>query len=706
MKQLVRHIVVITLSLGCAVSQAFSEHNIAHAFEIEDIAETVPLNAPVSVSKHFEGEKVLRFSPGSQEDALTICDKSNPVNWSSAAYLVCDLYHENNYNLILYFDFFKKGIADRAPYFYIKVMVLPKLKTRVVFPLSYLDAQRLFLPRFQRQLKGGIVGHRMELEEISKVNLRIEPFQSPEFIPIVEIHRIYLTGELPEFLPPVEEAIVDEFGQWTMKSWEGKVISETDLKTKLLGLENELSGSQFPGDWSKYGGWKRKFFGASGFFRTYNDGTRWWLVDPDGYAFISVGSDCIRDSTGTIKSDELNDLFKWFPPENDPAYNDCYTGGGNRELVDFFRSNLVRVYGKNWHNKWEELTINLMKEYRFNTIANWSDIDFARNAKIPYVLPLRGFPDTEIKLFRDFPDVFDPVYQQGAVGYADQLKDFKDDPYLIGYFLENEPHWAFGEFNLAFEMFATPQESFTKKEIRKWLTEKYNGDLDKFNSAWGLNLKSFAGVEHLILKDTTDLKSSALDELMEFSGIMVEQYVKVVCAEVKKVDPNHLNLGMRYAWISSDLCYRAGEYFDVFSINGYSNPGPPDTREVAERSGKPVMIGEFHFGAVDRGLPATGIQGAESQTARGNAYRYYVEQGLSRPEIIGLHHFQWLDQPVTGRSDGENYNIGFLTITHQPYQELLDAAKTTHERMYQVVEGEIQPFDVVIKKIPQISMAL
>ena len=40
--------------------------------------------------------------------------------------------------------------------------------------------------------------------------------------------------------------------------------------------------------------------------------------------------------------------------------------------------------------------------------------------------------------------------------------------------------------------------------------------------------------------------------------------------------------------------------------------------------------------------------------------------------MIGTHWFQWLDQPATGRNDGENYNIGFVDVTDQPYAELVD----------------------------------
>ena len=182
---------------------------------------------------------------------------------------------------------------------------------------------------------------------------------------------------------------------------------------------------------------------------------------------------------------------------------------------------------------------------------------------------------------------------------------------------------------------------------------------------------------------------------------MVRKYVDIPCDEVVKVDKNHLNLGMRYAWISSDLLYKAGERFDVFSINGYGY-APPPTAEIARISNKPVMIGEFHHGAVDRALPATGITGVISQNERAAAYRNYIEQGFARPELIGMHYFQWVDQPYYGRFDGENYNIGVVTIQNLPYPELSQAMKITNERIYKVGCGLEEPFKAEITKIPPI----
>ena len=107
---------------------------------------------------------------------------------------------------------------------------------------------------------------------------------------------------------------------------------------------------------------------------------------------------------------------------------------------------------------------------------------------------------------------------------------------------------------------------------------------------------------------------------------------------------------------------------------------------------KPMIVGEFHFGALDRGLFHTGLVATRDQKERADSYRSFVNDCLDHPRFVGTHWFQWRDQALTGRADGENYQIGFLTIADAPYPELVEAAReigaTMYRRRYGTADGK------------------
>jgi hypothetical protein len=142
---------------------------------------------------------------------------------------------------------------------------------------------------------------------------------------------------------------------------------------------------------------------------------------------------------------------------------------------------------------------------------------------------------------------------------------------------------------------------------------------------------------------------------------------------------------------------RASAIFDVYSLNVYATSVNPKTLEEIYRvTGRPIIVGEFHFGVPGRGL-AAGLVQVRDQAERGVAYRYYVEQAAAFPAFIGTSWFEWVDQPNTGRMDGENYNIGLVDVTDRPYRELIDQMKTTHRRLQAVHSGNQAPFDTPAK---------
>ena len=52
---------------------------------------------------------------------------------------------------------------------------------------------------------------------------------------------------------------------------------------------------------------------------------------------------------------------------------------------------------------------------------------------------------------------------------------------------------------------------------------------------------------------------------------------------------------------------------------------------------------------------------------------------MAEPSIVGVHWFQYLDQPVTGRLlDGENGHFGLVGITDVPFQGFVDSVRKSN----------------------------
>ena len=102
----------------------------------------------------------------------------------------------------------------------------------------------------------------------------------------------------------------------------------------------------------------------------------------------------------------------------------------------------------------------------------------------------------------------------------------------------------------------------------------------------------------------------------------------------------------------------------------------------------PLIIGEFHFGALDRGLFHPGLRPAVTQKHRAELFRSYIEGALKNPFIVGAHWFQFHDEPTSGRFDGENYQIGLTDICDTPYPEMVRAARLVGRELYRIRSGK------------------
>jgi hypothetical protein len=495
----------------------------------------------------------------------------------------------------------------------------------------------------------GLWGPFVPLTDVEAISFEME---NPIGSPTLEVRSIRLEKTSPgdavlEGLP-----LVDELGQYVHASWPGKAASVEDLQKAWRDEEQALA----PADKGlcRYGGYAATSAKSTGYFRVEKVGGRFWFVDPDGHLFLSLGADVVRPES-TTPAEGRDAFFRALPPALLPARRPDSEPG-----VSFFTWNLSRRFGEDWLSRWADLTFRRMDAWGLNTVANWSDDRLWEAKRKPYVIPLDSWL-TDVS-YLGLPDVYSDEFARQADERARrQCAPRRDDPWLLGYFPANEPPFPQKELQTVELILAGPKTA-TRAALEKWLA---------------------AG-------DTEERRK-------QFVGDAFDRYVQVTSAAVKRHDPNHLDLGMRSGGRPTDAEIRAARAFDVYSVNIYDNEVPAvRVKQISELTGKPILIGEFHFGTPGRGLAASLVQ-VRDQAERAQAYRYYVENALAMPELVGTHYFQWADEPSTGRSDGENYNIGLVDVTDRPYVELVTALAQTHARVLRLHRGEIEP--VVVKPV-------
>jgi len=596
----------------------------------------------------------------------------------------------------------KEGEKGRA--FRFGFGALNQCSLRLRLDLGMTDQGRWMADREGAFLKPACGGDRVDLEKVDRLSFTLSR-KGPNPVRWC-MTPLKWTKSMPEKLAaPVlpKGALLDRFGQTTLSDWPGKTIDETELKTRLRKVAAGSAKQSWPEGFSRWGGCKaRKLGEPTGWFRTHHDGKRWWLADPDGYAFWSAGLDCVRVDTDA-RVDGLETALQWMPEGaefKDAVYGTRDPRGG--KTVNFLAANMIRAFGAgNWRDKWSELALSEMKRLRFNTVGNWSEWEYAAKGKFPYVRPLQ-FRGTRCgMLYRDFPDVFHTGFAADADEFAAQLQASAKDPALIGYFLMNEPTWAFSSELPATGMLYNTETCATRVAFAKWLHARYADDA-ALQKTWNTEA-TFARIERGKWRGV--IPAEATNDLREFSLVMAERYFQTLSNACKQADPNHLNLGMRWQGVPKEWAVPGMKSFDVFSLNCYMDKLPQATTEkIASLLKMPVLVGEWHFGALDRGLPSSGIGRLKNQIERAKAYRVYLEDAAQNPHCVGVHWFTMYDQSALGRFDGENYNIGFFDVCQRAYDEMSAGAIASHERMYDVAAGKAAAYTADLEYLPKVFL--
>ena len=482
---------------------------------------------------------------------------------------------------------------------------------------------------------------------------------------------------------------IDQFGQYIHDDWPGKTHSLEELVAYGKAELEDIVAHPGPPDRDRYGGLtagpKLK---ATGLFRVEKYQGKWWLVDPEGRLFWSHGVDCVRSADATPITDREH-YFRDLPKSDSPfakfygtgtwAPHGYYKDHCPYKTYDFSQADLLRKYGQNWEQAFAEVSHARLKSWGMNTIANWSDADIYLTRKTPYVCTI-GYSARKLEssqgYWGKFNDVFDPNFRRVlAEQLVSQRGKAAGDPWCIGFFVDNELSWG-DEVSLSLAALISPPDQPAKKVFVEDLKARYE-TVDKLNAAWGT---AYATWEAILQSRQAPDRNKAQEDLAAFYTKTAETYFETIREELKKVAPDQLYMGCRFAWVNDRAARAAAKFCDIVSYNRYEYS--VQEHRLPDGIDKPVIIGEFHFGALDRGMFHPGLKKTANQQDRAAKYKSYVMGALRNSYVVGAHWFQYKDQATTGRGDGENYQIGFVDICDNPYPEIVQACREVGYNMY------------------------
>ena len=606
---------------------------------------TCARGAPAPLKATFATEVSTVEWPLGQVDATL------PVDWSDAEYLVVEFRASTSQR-------FELGVTSDEGKASKRIHPFPDVWVRAAIPLRFYrlglgDASELAAtvnqPRNSYWINIEAGGH----GPVQHVRSLSVTMRYPAHAASVEIRKVSLAKtDAGDAILDGGAPLVDDFGQYVHADWPEKVKTREALVREWRQEERMLVPKAVvrPSRYGGFAGPKRK---ATGFFRVEKIDGRWWFIDPEGARFWSTGVNGAGLAPPRTRILGRDKSFASIPTaaqiptgtQADPL----------RDPVSFFVSNEIQRFGADWQTAAALLTARRMRAWGINTAygAELNDSLGGAPVKQPYVYPLAGWQRAPGAIM-GMPDVYSPDFARRVdAEAAQQLGPHRDDPWMIGYFIGNEPPWPARESELVDRVLAGPESA---------LKARFKAALAK--------------------GDTPAARKQLVHSAFS-------KYLEIVNAAVRRADPNHLNLGIRFGGTPPDDVIALARGFDVYSMNKYRWAPPKEfIDKVYAIQNLPILIGEFHIGVPERGL-APGLVQAMNQSERAVAYSYYVEHAAEHPAIIGTHWYQWIDQPVTGRFDGENYNIGWIDVTDRPYPELVAAAKATHAKIEDIHSGKI-----------------
>lgn len=562
------------------------------------------------------------------------------------------------------------------------------VQSKVIFYRSGINSSSPWYPAFGGQSGYGLPGnHSMHwrafnYNDLKYVAVTVSWDNHEGGNETVTLSNPYATGEYTfptinyDSLP---KPLLDDMGQYIPDTWDMKLNEKSELQELAAQDIEKYDGASFDSLYSQYGGIQSGTkYNATGYFHTEKIDGKWWLIDPEGHLFWSVGVTGPGQGSSTPTNGRTS-IFPTFDEEKGSALWPLLEQETQNGTINFYNMNVKRKYGTEWETKHEAVTYGRMKKWGLNTTGSWSNQPKINH---PYCVQIWHPFANYFGSIKKMIDPFSETWISTVKSYIKSSAANKvNDPWLLGVFVSNELDWN-EEMAVPNEVLKMTNTRPARLAMENFLKNKYT-DIQSLNNAWGSNFDSFEKISG------GNYNTAFTNDMLAYLDHFAETYYRMIAEEVHKSFPNHMYMGSRFksaSFVNKTVLNACARHSDVVSFNIYRYS--LDNFEVTLETDRPWIIGEFHFGTGSHGVWGTGLMPAYDIENQGELFKHYIQTGLQHPNFVGAHWFQWVDQMPTGRGDGENCQIGLVNVTDQPYQPLVDAIKESSEKIYETRTGK------------------
>ena len=490
----------------------------------------------------------------------------------------------------------------------------------------------------------------------------------------------------------VFDDIADAYGQYTDRGWTGKIHQDSDFAAAKSAELSDLSAHPGTGETTgsktlvspdtSTGSWKV----------VRNSSGQMYLQHPNGKLFWSLGVSGVGEGAST-PIDNRTSYFQSLPSKTGTyagAFMERPTPDGNQLCISFNVKNLMTKYGTNYTSSWESVVKQRLASWGINTLGIQCNKDLL-GGSIPYTVieDTRDFSTrlrTPHMLWGSMPDPYTVGFQTWmTTKFTADLADDITHQNFMGVFVDNEISWGNTDstdeyYNVPRGVLNSPSTQPAKTAFENQLKSTYNNSISSLNSAWKTSYSSwsdFLSKQWLPHSYTTAMKS----DMSKFLGALATQYYYKVDAALTASGSKALYLGSRFDDYTPEVVSAASKYVDVLTFNFYRTADNVDWNYLNSLS-RPVIISELGYGTNARGTfggPAT----AFSVQERSDRLAAFLDKAVTQKNIVGVHWYCYVDQPITGRwADYENTGMGLVDVADNPYPETVQVLRDFTKSMY------------------------